>query len=64
MSSEQKAIIALINRSMMLIQDLNEQKKVSRELEARLAEAHVRIAELEKAVSGDEGPPRLRVASA
>ena len=53
MSSEQKAIIALINRSMMLIQDLNEQKRLARELEESLAEAHVRIAELEKATAED-----------
>jgi hypothetical protein len=47
MSSDQKAIIALINRGTQLLNDLHEQRRLNRDLEQRLARAQARIEELE-----------------
>jgi hypothetical protein len=47
MSSDQKAVIALINRSMLLIQELNETRREKRALEGRLAESEERVTVLE-----------------
>jgi hypothetical protein len=53
MSSDQKAIIALINRSTALLAQLNDQRRANRALERRLAQAEARIAELERAPGGE-----------
>lgn len=53
MSSDQKAIIALINRSTALLGQLNDQRRVNRELERSLAQARGRIAELESVAHGE-----------
>jgi chromosome segregation ATPase len=47
MSSDQKAIIALINRGRALSTELNDMRRANRELERQLDEAQARIAELE-----------------
>ena len=64
MSSDQKAVIALINRSMLLIRELNETRRVNRDLERRLGESQDRVMELEAKLakaSGDSESP-LRAA--
>ena len=47
MSSDQKAVIALINRSMLLIRELNDTRREKRALEGRLAESQERVMILE-----------------
>ena len=47
MSSDQKAVIALINRSMLLIRELNETRRANRDLERRLGESQDRVMALE-----------------
>ena len=64
MSSDQKAVITLINRSMLVLQELNEMRRLNRDLERRLAESQDRVAELEIRLSSAtpaEQPP-LRAA--
>ena len=51
MSSDQKAVIALINRSTLLIRELNDQRRANRELETRLAESQARVVTLEAELS-------------
>jgi predicted RNase H-like nuclease (RuvC/YqgF family) len=55
MSSDQKAVIALINRSMLLIRELNETRRVNRDLERRLSESQDRVMELEAKLAGGAG---------
>jgi hypothetical protein len=55
MSSDQKAVIALINRSMSLIRELNETRRINRDLERRLAESQDRVVELEAKLAGGSG---------
>ena len=57
MSSDQKAVIALINRSRALATELNDARHANRDLERRLEEAEARIAEL-------EAPPAARATAA
>ena len=47
MNSSQQAVIALINRSTMLLAELNQTRRTNRDLERRLDQALARIAELE-----------------
>src|SRR5215210_7602043 len=58
MSSSQQAVIALINRSTVLLGELNRTRRANRELEQRLDQALARIAELE------EGAPPVIAARA
>jgi hypothetical protein len=62
MSSDQKAVIALINRSMLLIRELNSQRRENRALEARLAESQHRVVALETQLGARQDAPPLRAA--
>ncbi len=53
MSSSQQAVIALINRSTLLLAELNQTRRTNRDLERRLDQALARIADFEA------GPPML-----
>jgi hypothetical protein len=57
MSSDQKAVISLINRSMALTRELNDTRRAKRALERRLAESEDRVVELESRLAGDAAPP-------
>lgn len=60
MSSDQKAVIALINRSMLLIRELNETRRMNRALEQRLSESQDRVIALEAQLGAK--PDSLRAA--
>jgi hypothetical protein len=65
MSSDQKAVITLINRSMLVIRELNETRRLNRDLERRLAESQDRVVALEaQLANGRAGAaePPLRAA--
>src|SRR5262249_40920699 len=62
MRSDQKAVITLINRSMLLIRELNELRRVNRDLERRLADSQERVHALESRMDAQVGPPPLRAA--
>jgi hypothetical protein len=63
MSSDQKAIIALINRGTQLLNELHEQKRANRDLEQRLARAQARIEELEAGAAAGKTGRRSRLAA-
>jgi hypothetical protein len=62
MSSDQKAVIALINRSMLLTRELHETRRLNRDLEKRLAESQDRVVALETQLGAHQGSPPLRAA--
>jgi hypothetical protein len=65
MSSDQKAVITLINRSALLTRELNDARRANRDLERRLAESQDRVVTLEAQLADSgfsaETPP-LRAA--
>ena len=62
MSSDQKAVITLINRSMLLTRELNETRRLNRDLEQRLAESQDRVVALESRLGPRQDTPPLRAA--